>query len=172
MQQKVEFTKQEQNWLHENEEIAEEIEWVLDDAANVNPSNDGSFDKTLMYQAMACVKLVIELSNQNLLLGPYDELLYKKISDVFPELVTLKVSSEYFWYVFTSFCLDTKEEGNIDSNEAIFANALRLSFEELFDEDRNIDDYSEYKVDSSKIFSCESNYLEGFTGKGLHVKVI
>jgi hypothetical protein len=168
MQEKVEFTKQEQAWLDENEEIAEEIEWVLDDAANVNPSEDGSFDNALLNEAINGAKLVMQLSNEKLLKGPYNTEMYNRICASHPVLISKKVPEPYFWQVFTFHCLNVKEEENVFTDEAIFLYSLQELISYLIEE---TEDDEVFVVGDNSIYNFDTGNTDEIDGIGLLAKV-
>ncbi len=155
------FTSEEQLWLKRNPKIAKEIYWAIDDLSNVDPLEDGSPDLKPFELAVKCSKFTIDLSQKKLLHGPYDNIFGDTICKEFPELKS--ESHHKFWNFFSISCIDTREEENVKSDEAIFLYSLHLTVTFLLSDDENFE-FS----DNDAVFDMDLNIEKKLIGRGLN----
>jgi hypothetical protein len=102
------FTPEENEWLTTNLKIKEELFEEIEDISNVNPLDNGEPDLGPLEIAIKATKLIITVSKNNILEGPYDTAHFQFIKSTFPEI---NFSEKSFWQYFSFVCACKKSEG-------------------------------------------------------------
>lgn len=157
------FTPQENEWLSTNAKIKEQLFQEIEDISNVNPLDNGEPDLRPLEIAIKATKLIITVSKNNILEGPYDTAHFTLIKSIFPEIVFSEIafSQKNFWDYFSFFC-SCKRDEDITNKHRLYLGGIT---EILLQEDlEDIDT----KTTSQEVYNMDTNEIENIKGEGVN----
>jgi hypothetical protein len=156
------FTVEENEWLNENEDTKEQLFEEIEDISNVNPLDNGEPDLGPLKSAIKATKLVITVSKNNILEGPYNTSHLQLIKSTFPEI---KLSAQKFWECFSFFC-SCKRDEDITNKQRIYIGAIT---EIILSETLEDDDLQ--GGSPSGIYNLDTDEIEYIKGEGVNARM-
>ena len=156
------FTFQENEWLSANAATKKELSEEIEDIRNVNPLDNGEPDNAPLEIAIEATKLIIVLSKNKILEGPYDNAHFQIIKSVFPEI---KFSERNIWSHFSFLCACKREEG-YKNKQRIYLSAITEILLLSNSEDLNT------TMSDTGVFNMNTNKIEYVKGEGVNARML
>jgi hypothetical protein len=152
------FTPQENEWLSTNPKTKKELFKEIEDISNVNPLDNGEPDLRPLEIAVKATKLIITVSKNKILEGPYDAAHFQLIKSTFPEI---KFTEKNIWGYFSFLCACRRDE-DITNKERIYLSAIsNIILQE------NLEDMDIQAVPQG-VFNMDTNETEYVKGEGVN----
>jgi hypothetical protein len=152
------FTPQENEWLSTNPKTKEELFEEIEDINNVNPLDNGEPDIRPLEIAIKTIKLIIQVSKNKILEGPYDAVHFQLIKSIFPEI---KFSEKPFWQYFSFLCSCRRDEDITNKHRIYLAGITGIILSENL---TSVD----FKEDSPDSYNIDTNEIEYIKGEGVN----
>ncbi len=154
------FSLHENEWLSKNIIIQKEIFEEIEDISNVNPLENGEADLRPLEIAIKAAKLIIQVSQKNIIEGPYNTMHFQLIQASFPEI---NFSEEYFWQYFSFECACKRDEDINDKYRIYLAVLTNIILSDNI-EDAHTNDFN------FGVFNMNTNKVNFFEPQGVNTR--
>jgi hypothetical protein len=156
------FSVFENEWLSKNKIIQKELFEEIEDISNVNPLDNGEADLRPLKIAIKATKLIIQVSQKNMIEGPYNTMHFQLIQASFPQI---NFPEKYFWQYFSFECACKRDEDINDKHRIYLAALTNIILSDTI-EDAHLNDFN------LGVFNMNTNKIDFFKTEGVNTRFI